>query len=96
MTDKRLQSLFAGMERHLDKRFDIAKDELCKTLAEMEIRIEAKLEKVETTLLSEIHKWASSVDAKLRTHRSWFTEVDAELPSLKDRIAKLEGEKPAH
>jgi len=96
MTDKRLQSLFAGMERHLDKRFDIAKDEMGETLAELEIRIEAKLDKVETTLLTEFHKWASPVDAKLRTHRSWFTEVDAELQSLKDRIAKLEGEKPAH
>jgi hypothetical protein len=35
------------------------------------------------------------VDAKLRTHRSWFTEVDAELQLLKARLDKLEGgEKP--
>jgi hypothetical protein len=29
-----------------------------------------------------------------RTHRAWFTEVDAELQLLKARIAKLEDEKP--
>ena len=56
--------------------------------------IDAKIEKVETTLLTEFHKWASPVDAKLRTHRSWFTEIDAELQLLKARLDKLEGGKP--
>jgi hypothetical protein len=73
-------------------------DELRKYLIGMEERlvrhIDAKTEHVETALLTEFHKWASPVDAKLRTHRSWFTEVDAELQLLKARIAKLEEEKP--
>jgi hypothetical protein len=30
--------------------------------------IEVRLEKVETTLLTEFHKWASPVEARQRTH----------------------------
>lgn len=66
-------------------------DGLREYLTAMEARLEAKIEHVETALLTEFHKWASPVESKLRTHRSWFYEVDAELELLKSRIDKLEG-----
>jgi hypothetical protein len=72
-----------------------------KDLIDMEGRLlkhlDVKLEHVETALLTEFHKWASPVDSKLRTHRSWFYEVDLEVEALKERVRKLEaGEKPSH
>jgi hypothetical protein len=91
MTDEQLQSLFAGMERHLDKRADEFQQRVTDQVTALRAEIKATGEHVETTLLTEFHKWASPVDAKLRTHRSWFTEVDAELQLLKARLDKLEG-----
>jgi hypothetical protein len=65
MTDEQLQSLFAGMERHLDRRADAIDQRLAlieQRLTGLETRVEnfeTKVEKVETTLLAEFHKWAS-------------------------------------
>jgi hypothetical protein len=86
--DEELKEFLTKIAGHQDARMD-----------KMDARLDAmdaKIEKVENTLLTEFHKWASPMDARLRTHRSWFTEVDAELQALKDRIAKLEGQQPAH
>jgi hypothetical protein len=48
------------------------------------------LERVETTLLTEFHKWASAIDARQRSHSAVFRALDAEMESLADRVAKLE------
>jgi hypothetical protein len=67
--DEELKAFLTKIAEHQDGRMD-----------KMDARLdamEAKIEKSENTLLREFHKWASPVDAKLRTHRSWFTEVDA-------------------
>ena len=73
MTDEQLQSLFAGMERHLDKRMDAMEKRLDALDARLDAT-DAKIEKVGTTLLSEFHKWASPIESRLQTHRSWFQE----------------------
>ena len=68
-----MQALFAGMERHLDKRVDAIEQRLTAMETKFEARfekVETKIEKVETTLLTEFHKWASPVESRLRTHRS--------------------------
>ena len=53
------------MERHLDRRAD----EIEQRVALVEQRLaglKTKVEKVETTLLAEFHKWASPSEARAR------------------------------
>jgi len=50
----------------------------------------AQLERVETNLLTEFHKWASPVDARQRSYREQVHALELELDGVKDRIAKLE------
>jgi hypothetical protein len=56
--------------------------------------IDAKTEHVETTLLTEFHKWASPVEARARGTRENLHALDLELELLKERVQKLEGERP--
>ena len=102
MTDEQLQSLFAGVERNLekriqdlDKRIQDVKRELSEgieeKLAALETRIDAKIERVETSLLTEFQKWASPTDARLRTHTATLRALDLEMEALTDRVQKLEG-----
>jgi hypothetical protein len=53
--------------------------------------LDAKIEKVETTLLTEFHKWASPTEARLRTHAATLRALDLEMEALSDRVDKLEG-----
>jgi hypothetical protein len=90
MTDEQLQSLFAGMERHIDRRADAIEHRV----AVIEQRLDAlelKVEKVETTLLSEFHKWASPAEARSRTISAALRAIDLEMEALSDRVSKLEG-----
>ncbi len=50
-----------------------------------------QLEKVETTLLTEFHKWASPQEMRQRTHAAAIRALDPEVESLSDRLNKLEG-----
>jgi hypothetical protein len=50
-----------------------------------------QLEKVETTLLTEFHKWASPVELRQRSHAAALRALDAEVESLSDRLKNLEG-----
>ena len=52
--------------------------------------ISQRLEKVETTLLTEFHKWASPADMRARTHAAALRAIDLEMESLADRVQKLE------
>jgi len=52
--------------------------------------ISGQMERLETTLLTEFHKWASPVDARLRTHTAALRALDLEMEALSDRVTKLE------
>jgi hypothetical protein len=52
--------------------------------------IREQLEKVETTLLTEFHKWASPVELRQRSHAAALRALDAEVESLSDRLKNLE------
>jgi hypothetical protein len=41
--------------------------------------LDAKIERVETTLVTEFHKWASPAEARARTHSAALRAVDLEL-----------------
>ena len=89
-----LQRMEAKLERFATKA----------ELEGVEARLEAKLERfatkeelerVETNLLTEFHKWASPIDARLRTHTAMLRAIDLEMESMSDRIQKLEGPGPS-
>ena len=73
--------------------------ELGNYLAAMEQRIiehvNEKTEKVETSLLTEFHKWASPNEARARSMRESLRAFDLELDAIKERVRKLESG-PAH
>ena len=56
--------------------------------------INTKLERLETTLLTEFHKWASPIEARVRTHTATLRAIDLELESVSDRVTKLEDQRP--
>jgi polyhydroxyalkanoate synthesis regulator phasin len=50
--------------------------------------IKEQLEKVETTLPTEFHQWASPVELRQRSHAA---ALRAEVEPLSDRLKNLEG-----
>ena len=50
-----------------------------------------ELEKVETTLLTDFHKWDSPVELRQKTHAAALRAIDAEVESISDRVKNLEG-----
>ncbi|MDQ6679204.1 MAG: hypothetical protein M3Z09_18130 [Acidobacteriota bacterium] len=59
-------------------------------LERLEARMDAKLEGVETGLLTEFHQCASPLEMRMRTHTAALRAVDAEMEDVSDRAAKLE------
>jgi len=53
--------------------------------------IRGQLERVETTLLTEFHKWASPVELRQKSHAAALRALDVEVESLADRLKNLEG-----
>lgn len=49
-----------------------------------------QLERVETSLLTEFHKWASPVEMRVRSHAAAIRAIDVEVESLGDRMKKIE------
>ncbi len=58
--------------------------------AEMDAKFAQDLERVETTLLTEFHKWASPADARMKTHTAAIRAIDLEMEALTERVQKLE------
>jgi hypothetical protein len=52
--------------------------------------IAAQLERVETALLTEFHKWASPVEMRVRSHSAALRAIDLEVEAVSDRVTKLE------
>lgn len=48
------------------------------------------LERVETALLTEFHKWASPAEARARTHAAALRAIDFKMESITERVQKLE------
>jgi hypothetical protein len=60
-------------------------------LEEQRRDVAERVEKVETTLLTEFHKWASPLEMRQRTHAAAIRALDAEVEALGDRVNKIEG-----
>jgi hypothetical protein len=64
--------------------------EIAKQITASEERLGARIEKVETALLTEFHKWASPVVTRLRSHADGLRTLDLEIEALQGRVDKLE------
>jgi hypothetical protein len=53
-------------------------------------RVEARIERVETSLLTEFHKWASPIEMRLRSHTATLRALDVELEAVSERVTRLE------
>jgi hypothetical protein len=67
------------LKQYLDTKF-----------AEMGANSKRDLERVETALLTEFHKWASPAEARARTHTAAIRAIDLEMEALTERVQKLE------
>jgi hypothetical protein len=54
-------------------------------------QLAGQLRTVETSLLTEFHKWASPSEARQRTHTATLRAIDLEMESLPKSVAKLQG-----
>jgi hypothetical protein len=54
-------------------------------------QLDTKLERLETTLLTEFHKWANPNEARMRTHTAALRAIDLEMEAALNRAIKLDG-----
>jgi hypothetical protein len=52
--------------------------------------ISQQLERVETQLLTEFHKWASPFEMRQRSHSAGLRAVDAEVEALADQVRNVD------
>ena len=52
--------------------------------------IDARLERVETKLLTAFHSWASPADQKTRSHREAIRALDLQIEEIASRVSRLE------
>lgn len=84
------------MEQELKQYLDAKFGQIDGKFAEMYAVLAAKfatkqdLERVETALLTEFHKWASPAEARARTHAAALRAIDLEMESVTERVQKLE------
>jgi hypothetical protein len=48
------------------------------------------IERVETSLLTEFHKWSSPLEMRVKSHALAIRALDLELEALAERVTKLE------
>ena len=78
------------LKQHLDAMEERMRAEFREQIQEAKSDLREQLERVETNLLTEFHKWASPLDARMRTHTATLRALDLEMESLNDRLKKLE------
>jgi len=71
----------------IDARIAASEDRMTERMIE-------RIEKVETALLTEFHKWASPVVTRLRSQTEALRTLDLELEALQARVEKLENRTP--
>ena len=59
-------------------------------IADSETRTRAAIERVETSLLTEFHKWASPAGMRATSHALTIRALDLEMENLGERVTRLE------
>jgi molecular chaperone DnaK (HSP70) len=74
----------------LEEQFQGLRTELQARMEQSEKKLRDNIERVETNLLTEFHKWASPNEARQRTHHLAIRDLDMQLEALEERVRKLE------
>jgi len=53
--------------------------------------LRGEIERVETALLTEFHKWGSPLDMRVKSHSAALRAIDLEVEAVSERVTKLEG-----
>jgi hypothetical protein len=66
------------------------KADLTEAIQQAETRLLERLEKVETTLLKEFHKWAQITETRIRVSETVVFGLSDRMASLESRVRDLE------
>ncbi len=66
------------------------KADLTEAVQQSETRLLERLEKVETTLLKEFHKWAQITETRIRVNETLAFGLTERMASLESRVRDLE------
>jgi hypothetical protein len=84
--DVRVDSMEQRIYAHVDARFGVVE-----TNAEsMETRINGRIEKTETNLLTAFHGWSRSMEIRVRSVSGMVTGFDERLAHVEERVSELE------
>lgn len=56
----------------------------------MKRELRTDIERVETSLLTEFHKWSSPLEMRVKSHTLAMRALDLEVDALGERVTKLE------
>ena len=95
MMDQDLRQYLDGKFREINEKVAEVNAKFAEVhakFAEMDGKFATKqdLERVETALLTEFHKWASPADARAKSHTATLRAIDLEMEILTERVQKLE------
>jgi len=83
-------TLVTTLIRQSEERTAVKFEAVDRRIDAVELRMRGALEATENRLLTEFHKWASPLDARMRTHTAAIRALDLENEPLSDRVSKLE------
>jgi hypothetical protein len=83
------------MDNELKQYLDANFSRMDERFESLEQRVNDRIERVETALLTEFHKWASPAEARAKTHAAALRAIDLEMESVTERVSALEGKKPS-
>jgi hypothetical protein len=86
---RELRADISGIETRFD-RVETRFDQVETCIDQTATVLRADIERVETALLTEFHKWASPVEMRARSHAAAIRALDIEVESLAERVTKLD------
>lgn len=89
-TDAQLQSVLAGIERHLDKRADEIEQRVAASEERIRADVKDRILGLETKLLSEFWKWARGAEARMRMFDAINAASLERLSGIEERVLNLE------
>jgi len=93
-SEKRIMQHVDASEKRIMQHVDASEKRIMQHVDAIEKRIlgyvDEKTEKVETSLLTEFHNWASPNEARARSMRESLRAFDLELDAIKERVRNLE------
>ena len=88
--EHRSNERIGSLETRLNERIETLEKRLNEGVESLETRLNERIEIVETRLLTEFHKWASPMDARVRSHTAALRALDLEVEALGDRVKHVE------